>query len=45
MPIRLENAIEFQTFVFLIETFWRTTSLMLLGMILYRKGVLSASRK
>lgn len=44
MPIRLENAVEFQTFVFLIETFWRTTSLMLLGMILYRKGVLSADK-
>ena len=44
MPVRLENAIEFQTFVFLIETFWRTTSLMLLGMILYRKGVLSAEK-
>jgi uncharacterized protein len=44
MPIRLENAIEFQTFVFLIETFWRTTSLMLLGMILYRKGVLSTDK-
>lgn len=44
MPIRLENAIEFQTFVFLIETFWRSTSLMLLGMILYRKGVLSADK-
>ena len=42
MPIRLENAIEFQTFVFLIVTFWRTTSLMLVGMILYRNGVLSA---
>ena len=44
MPIRLENAIEFQTFIFLIETFWRTTSLMLLGVILYRKGVLSADK-
>ena len=44
MPIRLENAIEFQTFVFMIETFWRTTSLMLLGMILYRKGILSANK-
>ena len=44
IPVRLENAIEFQTFVFLIETFWRTTSLMLLGMILYRKGVLSADK-
>ena len=44
MPIRLENAIGFQTLVFLIETFWRTTSLMLLGMILYRKGILSADK-
>ena len=44
MPVRLEKAIEFQTFVFLIETFWRTTSVMLLGMILYRKGVLSADK-
>jgi uncharacterized protein len=44
MPIRLENAIEFQTLVFMIETFWRTTSLMLLGMILYRKGILSANK-
>ena len=44
MPIRLENAIEFQTLVFMIDTFWRTTSLMLLGMILYRKGILSANK-
>tara|TARA_B100000965_G_scaffold364328_1_gene347903 strand:- start:456 stop:1526 length:1071 start_codon:yes stop_codon:yes gene_type:complete len=44
MPIRLENAIEFQTLIFLIETFWRTTSLMLLGMILYRKDILSADK-
>ena len=44
IPIRLENAIEFQTLFFMIETFWRTTSLMLLGMILYRKGILSANK-
>ena len=44
MTIRLKNAIEFQTFVFLIETFWRTTAMMLLGMILFRKGVLSADK-
>ena len=44
MPIRLENAIEFQTLIFLIETFWRTSSLMLLGMILYRKDILSADK-
>ena len=44
MTIRLKNAIEFQTFVFLIETFWRTTAMMLLGMMLFRKGVLSADK-
>ena len=44
MPIRLENAIGFQTVFFMIETFWRTASLMLLGMILYRKGILSADK-
>ena len=44
MTIRLKNAIEFQTFVFLIETFWRTTAMMLLGMILFRKGILSADK-
>ena len=44
MPIRLEYAIQFQTLVFLIETFWRTTSMMLLGMILFRKGILSADK-
>ena len=44
MTIRLKNAIEFQTFVFVIETFWRTTAMMLLGMILFRKGILSADK-
>ena len=44
MTIRSKNAIEFQTFVFLIETFWRTTGMMLLGIILFRKGVLSADK-
>ena len=42
MPLRIENALELQTLVFMIDTFWRTSAMMLLGMILYRKGILSA---
>lgn len=41
MPLRIENALELQTLVFMIDTFWRTSAMMLLGMILYRKGILS----
>jgi len=44
MPLRLENALELQTLVFMIEIFWRTSAMMLLGMILYRNGVLSADK-
>ena len=44
MPLRLENALELQTLVFMIEIFWRTSALMLLGMVLYRKGILSADK-
>ena len=43
MPLRIENALELQTLVFMIDTFWRTSAMMLLGMILYRKGILSAN--
>ena len=44
MPLRLEIALELQTFVFMNEIFWRTSAMMLLGMILYRKGILSADK-
>ena len=44
MPLRIENALELQTLVFMIEIFWRTSAMMLLGMILYRKGILSADK-
>ena len=44
MPLRIENALELQTLVFMIDTFWRTSAIMLLGMILYRKGILSADK-
>ena len=44
VPLRIENALELQTLVFMIDTFWRTSAMMLLGMILYRKGILSADK-
>ena len=44
MPLRIENALELQTLVFMIDTFWRTSAMMLLGIILYRKGILSADK-
>ena len=44
LPLRVKEAIGLQTVFFMIETFWRASALMLLGMILYRKGVLSAEK-
>jgi uncharacterized protein len=44
MPLRIEEAIEIQTLVFMIEMFWRASAMMLLGMILFRKGILSAEK-
>jgi uncharacterized protein len=44
MPLRMEEALGLQTVVFMIEIFWRTSAMMLLGMILYRKGILSADK-
>ncbi len=44
MSPRMTSAIELQTLVFFIESLWRVLSMMLLGMILYRKGILSAKR-
>lgn len=44
MSPRISGAIELQTLVFLIEYIWRVLSMMLLGMILYRKGILSAQK-
>lgn len=41
MPERIHEAIELQTIVFAIDKFWRIMSMMLLGMILFRKGILS----
>jgi uncharacterized protein len=42
IPLRMKEAVGLQTLVFMIEIFWRTMSMMLLGMLLYKKGILSA---
>ena len=44
MDHRLSTAIELQTVGFAFWTFWRTTGVMLLGMALFRWGVLSNER-
>ena len=44
MPLRMKEALGLQTVVFMLEMFWRASAMMLLGMILYRKGVLSAEK-
>jgi uncharacterized protein len=44
MPLRVQASLWFQTFVFLIWTVWRVGALMLLGMALFKWGVLSAQR-
>jgi len=42
MEVRVGSALFMQTMLFLIFTFWRVVSMMLLGMALYKCGVLSA---
>ena len=44
MPLRVDDAIQIQTIGFIIEMFWRACAMMFLGMILYRKGILSAEK-
>jgi uncharacterized protein len=44
MPTRMVGAIFLQTFLFLFLVFWRVMSMMLLGMALYKWGVLAARR-
>jgi uncharacterized protein len=44
MPWRVATALKFQTLVFLIWTFWRVTGLMLIGIALFKWGVLTAER-
>ncbi|MCD4696039.1 MAG: DUF418 domain-containing protein [Bacteroidales bacterium] len=44
MDIRIPGAIFLQTFLFFWQTFWRVMSMMLLGMVLYKWGVMSAEK-
>ncbi len=44
MNHRVPSSLNFQTFIFLIWTGWRAGGLMLLGMALYKWGVLTAQR-
>ncbi len=43
MAPRVEGALMLQTTQFFFEAMWRISAIMILGMILFRKGVLSAS--
>jgi len=44
MRTRAQGALFLQTFLFPFQTFWRVMSMMLLGMALYKWGVLTAKR-
>ncbi len=44
MKVRVPSAFFLQTFLFLWQSFWRIISMMLLGMALYKWGILSAQR-
>ncbi|NQV03059.1 MAG: DUF418 domain-containing protein [Bacteroidia bacterium] len=44
MDVRIPGAIFMETFLFFIQVFWRVMGLMLLGMALFKWGILSASR-
>lgn len=44
MPHRVISSLKFQTFIFLIWTGWRAGGLMLVGMALFKWGVLTAQR-
>ncbi len=44
MDARIEGAIELQTLLFLTEQMWRVLSMMLVGMMLFKNGILSGER-
>jgi len=44
LPTRISAAIGLQSKVFILEQVWRILSMMLLGMVLFKKGVLSAEK-
>ncbi|MGK0317574.1 MAG: hypothetical protein ACI86M_003818 [Saprospiraceae bacterium] len=44
LPTRISVALGLQSKVFILEQVWRILSMMLLGMVLFKKGVLSAEK-
>jgi len=44
MSVRVKSAIFMETFLFLMSTFWRVVAMMLLGMALFKSGVLTAEK-
>ncbi len=44
MEIRIPESIKMQTFLFFFYTGWRTSGLMLIGMALYKSGILSTQK-
>ncbi len=44
MDVRVSSAVFMQTFLFFFASFWRVMSMMLLGMALFKWGILSAKR-
>lgn len=44
MEGRVSASIFMQTFLFLFDTFWRASGLMIFGMIFYRTGIITAAR-
>ena len=44
LPVRISAAISLQTKLFALEQIWRILSMMLLGMALFKKGILSAEK-
>jgi uncharacterized protein len=44
MTVRAEEALVFQTFVFLLISGWKSSGLMLIGMAFYKLGILTAER-
>jgi uncharacterized protein len=44
LPIRVEDSLFWETYLFLTETGWKVSALMLIGMALFKLGVLAGTR-
>ncbi len=44
LPMRISAAIGLQTKLFILEQLWRILAMMLIGMVLFKKGILSAEK-